>query len=66
MSAKLDEFKEFVKKHPLVKQKVLNGEKTWQQLYEDYVILGESSFDDEKEKEVEKMTNIKTDDLIKL
>ena len=49
MSAKLDEFKEFVKKHPLVKQKVLNGEKTWQQLYEDYVILGESSFDDEKE-----------------
>ena len=65
MSAKLDEFKEFVKKHPLVKQKVLNGEKTWQQLYEDYVILGESSFEDEKEKEVEKMTNIKTDDLIK-
>ena len=57
MSAKLDEFKEFVKKHPLVKQKVLNGEKTWQQLYEDYVILGESSFEDEKEKEVEKMTN---------
>jgi len=65
MSAKLDEFKEFVKKHPLVKQKVLNGEKTWQQLYEDYVILGESSFEEEKEKEVEKMTNIKTDDLIK-
>ena len=65
MSAKLDEFKEFVKKHPLVKQKVLNVEKTWQQLYEDYVILGESSFEDEKEKEVEKMTNIKTDDLIK-
>ena len=35
---KKEEFKEFVKKHPLVKQKVLNGEKTWQQLYEDYVI----------------------------
>ena len=37
MSAKLDEFKEFVKMHPLLKQKVLSGEKTWQQLYEDYV-----------------------------
>ena len=32
MSVKLDEFKEFVKKHPLMKLQVLNKEKTWQKL----------------------------------
>lgn len=66
MSAKLDEFKGFVKKHPLLKQKVLSGEKTWQQLYEDFVILGEGAFEEEKvEVKEEKKSNIGTEDLIK-
>lgn len=50
MSAKLDEFKEFVKRHPLLKGMVQNKEKTWQELYEDYCILGESAFEDVEEK----------------
>ena len=68
MSAKLDEFKDFVKKHPLLKQKVLSGEKTWQQLYEDYVILGSTAFEEEVETKQEKKnttTNVNTEDLIK-
>ena len=56
MSAKLDEFKEFVKKHPLMKLQVMNKEKTWQQLYEDFCILGEEAFIEEKKDE----NNIKT------
>ena len=44
MSAKLDEFKEFVKRHPLLKQEVMDRRKTWQEIYEDYVLLGEDSF----------------------
>lgn len=44
MSEKLDEFKQFVKRHPLLKQEVLAKRKTWQQLYEEYVILGEDEF----------------------
>lgn len=43
MSSKMDEFREFVSKHPEVRQDVLNGKKSWQQIYEDWVILGEKS-----------------------
>ena len=72
MSAKLDEFKEFVKKHPLMKLQVMNKEKTWQQLYEDFVIMGEESFtDDVKEGSKESTTTTtskgssQTEDMIK-
>ena len=51
MSKKLDEFKEFVKKHPLMKLQVMNKEKTWQELYEDFCILGEEAFDETKKDE---------------
>lgn len=37
---KLDEFKQFVKTIPSVKQDVLNGRYTWQQLYEIYDMYG--------------------------
>ena len=71
MSAKLDEFKEFVKRHPLMKLQVLNKEKTWQQLYEDFCILGEEAFTSTDEnievketaKEVKKSSQ--TEDMIK-
>ena len=36
----MDEFKEFLKTVPSVKQDVLNGRYTWQQLYEIYVMYG--------------------------
>ena len=73
MSAKLDEFKEFVKRHPLLKQEVLSKKKTWQQLYEDYILLGEDAFNEEKveestnksEKINDKKDSISTEDLIK-
>lgn len=52
MSEKLDEFKQFVKRHPLLKQEVISKRKTWQQLYEEYVILGEDEFSSFKEAEV--------------
>ena len=41
MESKLDEFKAFIKKHPLLKQDVISKKKTWQELYEDFVLLGE-------------------------
>lgn len=60
MSAKLDEFKEFVKKHPLLKGMVQNNEKTWQQLFEDYCILGEEAFPEAEVKEEVKETKKET------
>lgn len=73
MGQKLDEFKEFVKKHPLLKQEVYSKRKTWQQLYEDYVILGSDAFseyqEEKKDKEeapkTEEKKNPQTEDLIK-
>lgn len=72
MSAKLDEFKEFVKKHPLIKGMVDSKQKTWQELFEDYCMLGEEAFPEEKAKEetaveVKKETKSSgaTEDLIK-
>lgn len=43
MSSKMDEFRTFVSKHPEVRTDVLNGKRTWQQIYEDWVILGEDN-----------------------
>lgn len=67
MSAKLDEFKEFVKRHPLLKQEVQSNKKTWQQLYEDFCILGEEAFVETKEdsQETSAKASPKTEDMIK-
>lgn len=73
MSAKLDEFKQFIKKHPLLKQEVLSKRKTWQELYEEFVLLGEEEFESYKKEESKteeaKETSAKkdssTEDLIK-
>ncbi|RSL31120.1 hypothetical protein D7Z54_22670 [Salibacterium salarium] len=53
------EFREFLYQHPLLIKEVREGKRTWNQLYQDWVILGEdhedwSSFkrkDDQKETE---------------
>lgn len=73
MSAKLDEFKQFVKRHPLLKGQVASRQKTWQELYEDYCILGEDAFPEEKEetetkteeKKSTSKTTSSTEELIK-
>lgn len=43
MASRMDQFREFVNKHPTVRNEVLNGKKSWQQIYEDWVILGEEN-----------------------
>lgn len=73
MSEKLDEFKAFVKKHPLLKTEVASKRKTWQELFEDYCILGEEAFPEEPveegktavSKETKKSTGASTEDVIK-
>jgi hypothetical protein len=41
--SRMPEFKEFVSRHPMVREEVVKGNKTWQNIYEDWVILGEES-----------------------
>lgn len=42
MASRMNEFREFVSKHPLVRDEVLKGNRSWQSIYEDWVILGEN------------------------
>lgn len=37
----VQQFKQFVKEHPLLIKEVRSGNKTWQELYEEWIILGE-------------------------
>ena len=43
MASRMDEFRSFVSKYPKIREDVLSGKKTWQNIYEDWVILGEDS-----------------------
>ena len=42
-TSRMPEFKEFVSRHPLVREEVVKGNKTWQNIYEEWVILGENN-----------------------
>lgn len=41
MTSRMDEFRKFVNNHQTIRNDVLSGKRTWQQIYEDWVILGE-------------------------
>ncbi len=43
MASRMDEFRQFVSKYPKIRDDVTSGKKTWQNIYEDWVILGEQS-----------------------
>ena len=51
MSAKMEEFRAFVSKHPLLKEEVRSNRFTWQNVYEEWVLYGE---EDESWKKYEK------------
>lgn len=42
MASRLNEFKEFISKHPLIRDEVNSKNKSWQEIYEKWVILGDS------------------------
>lgn len=56
MSSRMDEFRDFVSRYPLVREEVVSGKKTWQTIYEDWVILGENNSIWDKYKETKKET----------
>ena len=60
MSAKMEEFRTFVSKHPLLRDEVRNNKFTWQNVYEEWVLYGE---DDESWKKYERADQIKSESL---
>lgn len=74
MSKNMDAFKEYVKRNPSLKNEVFSNKKTWQQIYENFIILGEDGTEESKEttqqetKKTTKSTDTKsssTEDMIK-
>lgn len=51
MSSKMENFRQFVSKHPLLRDEVRNNKFTWQNVYEEWVLYGE---EDESWKKYEK------------
>ena len=62
MASRMNEFREFVRKYPLLKETVHNGQNTWQTIYEEWVLYGEDDrwnqyLQRETKKENEQKTN---------
>lgn len=39
----IEKFRSFIRRHPKLRDEVLSGQKTWQEIYEDWVVLGENN-----------------------
>ena len=66
MESRMDEFREFINKYPGLKNEVKSGKQTWQNIYEDWVILGEddSKWNIYKNEKISDIGNKKIDDLL--
>lgn len=43
MNSRLEEFREFVNRYPKLRDEVRNGKRTWQNIYEEWVLYGENN-----------------------
>ena len=58
MGSKMENFRQFVSKHPLLREEVRNNKFTWQNVYEEWVLYGEEDESWQKyEKQEQKNTN---------
>ena len=62
MSQKTEQFKEFIKAHPGLKKLVYNESKTWQSLFEEWTLYGNSDVWDKYKNEDVKIEKIEKDD----
>jgi hypothetical protein len=65
VESRLDEFREFVNKYPLLRDEVKTGNRTWQNIYEEWVLYGEKdNWNQYREaKSDTKSTEINTDNI---
>ncbi len=43
MSTNMERFKEYIKRNPNLKNEVIAKKKTWQELYEEFILIGDDS-----------------------
>lgn len=61
MNSKMDEFREFVNKHPLLKDDVRANKMTWQNVYEEWTLFGEQDENWKKYERQEKKEEAKVE-----
>lgn len=63
MNSRIEEFRSFVSKHPLLKDEVRKNERTWQNIYEEWYLYGEDDPSWNKYQEENKKENKKQSEL---
>lgn len=53
MESRMNEFRAFVNKYPKLRDEVRNGKKTWQNIYEEWVLFGEENFGNYKDEDIQ-------------
>lgn len=43
MESRIEDFRKFVNNHPLLREEVRSGKRTWQNIYEEWVLYGEDN-----------------------
>ena len=53
MESRMNDFRAFVNKYPKLRDEVRSGKKTWQNIYEEWVLFGEENFGNYKEEDIQ-------------
>ena len=61
--SRMDEFRSFVNKYPKIREDVINKNRTWQSIYEDFVILGPDNNIWDKYKEIKSIDFLSSDGM---
>lgn len=68
MASRMSEFREFVSLHPLLRDEVKKGSRTWQNIYEEWVLYGDGDnlWQKYKEKAKEETKSQKIGDMLNM
>ena len=57
MESRMNEFRAFVNKYPKLREEVRGGKKTWQNIYEEWVLFGEENFGSYRAEDIQNVKN---------
>lgn len=57
MESRMNEFRAFVNKYPKLREEVRGGKKTWQNIYEEWVLFGEENFGNYRAEDIQNIKN---------
>ncbi len=58
MESRMNEFRAFVNKFPKLRDDVRGGKRTWQNIYEEWVLFGEENFGNYRAEDIQNIKNV--------